>query len=126
LRLLQQSYFSTLLALCNLWYVTLLCNAAKYSLIFILLKEEDVFVCDTCDLKDAPCNKESLRHDRENHPLVRYQHGVAEEAKTIESKLLALETNFGKLEKRFIDHQEAMASRFAALEDLLRTIAPRQ
>lgn len=104
--------------------------------ILTLFKDKDTFVCENCELEDAPCLGKESQH-RNSHPLVSYKHVVPEESKTIESKLHALETKLkestdqgkaieGKLlalEKRFDDHQEAMTGRLAVLEDLLRMIA---
>jgi hypothetical protein len=111
---------------------------------FLNLIEDDTFVCDACDLKDAPCFNKASQH-RSDHPLIRYKLGIVEETTTVESKLVALEANFGNLEKRiveaiekrfldhqgamekrFIDHQKTIAGRLSALEELIRSIAGRQ
>jgi hypothetical protein len=96
----------------------------------LLLKGDDVFICDSCELKDASRLDKRSPH-RNTHPLVRYQHGVVEEAKTVDGKLIALQTEFRmeanveKLEKQFTDHQQALTARLTVMEDLLRHLTTR-
>jgi hypothetical protein len=79
--------------------------------------DDDVLLCDTCELNnEAPCLPGNKISHVASHPVVRYQHITLEEAETVEGRLLALE-------KRFADHEQAMASRLSVMENLLRTIA---
>jgi hypothetical protein len=94
-------------------YVQLPCTVMRSSLTRFYLKVEDVFICNDCDLKDAPCFRKGSSH-LDSHPLLRY-HGSVAETKTTESKIHALETKIEKLEKRFDD-------RLNVIEDLLRSV----
>jgi hypothetical protein len=81
-----------------------------------------VFICDKCELTDEPFLSSSAQPflsssaHHLDHPLLRYKVIVTEDGKTVESRLIAMET-------RFRDFEQSFGDRLSAIEELLKSAA---